>query len=233
MPSPPTTRPSINHRNSAHATEPGMTDLISLVRDNLSTAALIKQQEIEVNFPENSFVPMADQCHRFGPVRLGSAECAAWVAYYWRTWPKVLTGVLGMVRTRVRSGPSETSSGPGTGRGTGRSSGQPVRIRLQRRSRGCTPRRSPPSPGSRPLRHLGRGRLPAGRPDPGGPSVRCQLTRTPLCGRESRMGVCVESDFRLLKNRPCRLRGAAYVDRGADFRIGRGDRSPASGSDCR
>ena len=47
-------------------------------------------------------MPVGDRPHRFDPVRVGRAECAAWVAYYRRDWPGVLTGVLGMVRLGVR-----------------------------------------------------------------------------------------------------------------------------------
>ncbi|HEY5822196.1 MAG TPA: hypothetical protein VIT20_09485 [Propionibacteriaceae bacterium] len=31
------------------------------------------------------------------PVKVGTAECRAWAAYYRRDWPRVLTGALGMV----------------------------------------------------------------------------------------------------------------------------------------
>lgn len=39
------------------------------------------------------------------PVRVGRAECDAWVAYYRRDWPKMLAGVLGMVRHGFALGP--------------------------------------------------------------------------------------------------------------------------------
>jgi hypothetical protein len=48
---------------------------------------------------------VTDRPHRFDPARVGSAECAAWVAYYRRAWPKVLTGVFGMVRHGFALGP--------------------------------------------------------------------------------------------------------------------------------
>ena len=38
-------------------------------------------------------------------MRVGSAECTAWAAYYRRTWLKVLTGVFGMVRHGFALGP--------------------------------------------------------------------------------------------------------------------------------
>jgi hypothetical protein len=34
----------------------------------------------------------------FDPVAVGRSECAAWVAYYRRDWPRMLVGALGMVR---------------------------------------------------------------------------------------------------------------------------------------
>ena len=39
------------------------------------------------------------------PVRVGRAECDAWVAYYRRDWPKMLAGALGMVRHGFALGP--------------------------------------------------------------------------------------------------------------------------------
>jgi len=50
-------------------------------------------------------VPLTDLRHRFDPVRVGSAECKAWAAYYRRDWAKVLTGVFGMVRHGFALGP--------------------------------------------------------------------------------------------------------------------------------
>jgi hypothetical protein len=50
-------------------------------------------------------VPATDRRHRFDPVRVGSAECTAWAAYYRRTWLKVLTGVFGMVKYGFALGP--------------------------------------------------------------------------------------------------------------------------------
>jgi hypothetical protein len=40
------------------------------------------------------------QCHRFAldPVAVGRSECEAWVGYYRRDWPRMLAGLLGMVR---------------------------------------------------------------------------------------------------------------------------------------
>jgi hypothetical protein len=50
-------------------------------------------------------VPEPDRPHRFDPVRLGTAECAAWAAYYRRDWPGVLRGVFAMVRHGFALGP--------------------------------------------------------------------------------------------------------------------------------
>ena len=41
----------------------------------------------------------------FDPVAVGRSECAAWVAYYRRDWPRMLAGALGMVRHGFALGP--------------------------------------------------------------------------------------------------------------------------------
>jgi hypothetical protein len=41
----------------------------------------------------------------FDPVAVGRSECAAWVAYYRRDWPRMLVGALGMVRHGFGLGP--------------------------------------------------------------------------------------------------------------------------------
>ena len=43
---------------------------------------------------------MRRQSHRFAfdPVAVGRSECEAWVGYYRRDWPRMLVGLLGMVR---------------------------------------------------------------------------------------------------------------------------------------
>ena len=43
---------------------------------------------------------MRQQSHRFAfdPVAVGRSECEAWVGYYRRDWPRMLVGLLGMVR---------------------------------------------------------------------------------------------------------------------------------------
>ena len=43
---------------------------------------------------------MRRQSHRFAfdPVAVGRSECQAWVGYYRREWPRMLAGLLGMVR---------------------------------------------------------------------------------------------------------------------------------------
>ena len=48
---------------------------------------------------------MSRRPHRFDPVRVGSAECAAWAAYYRRRWLTVLTSVFRMVRYGFALGP--------------------------------------------------------------------------------------------------------------------------------
>jgi len=41
----------------------------------------------------------------FDPVAVGRSECDAWVAYYRRDWPRMLSGALGMVRHGFALGP--------------------------------------------------------------------------------------------------------------------------------
>lgn len=50
-------------------------------------------------------MPVSDRHPGFDPVRVGSAECAAWAAYYRRRWLRVLTGVFGMVHHGFALGP--------------------------------------------------------------------------------------------------------------------------------
>jgi hypothetical protein len=45
------------------------------------------------------------QRFEFDPVAVGRSECAAWVAYYRRDWPRMLVGALGMVRYGFGLGP--------------------------------------------------------------------------------------------------------------------------------
>jgi hypothetical protein len=41
----------------------------------------------------------------FDPVLVGRSECEAWVGYYRRDWPRMLAGLLGMVRHGFALGP--------------------------------------------------------------------------------------------------------------------------------
>jgi hypothetical protein len=41
----------------------------------------------------------------FDPVPVGRSECEAWVGYYRRDWPRMLAGLLGMVRHGFALGP--------------------------------------------------------------------------------------------------------------------------------
>ena len=41
----------------------------------------------------------------FEPVMVGRSECEAWVGYYRRNWPRMLAGLLGMVRYGFALGP--------------------------------------------------------------------------------------------------------------------------------
>jgi len=41
----------------------------------------------------------------FDPVAVGRSECDAWVGYYRRDWPRMLAGLLGMVRHGFALGP--------------------------------------------------------------------------------------------------------------------------------
>jgi hypothetical protein len=41
----------------------------------------------------------------FDPVMVGRSECEAWVGYYRRNWPRMLAGLLGMVRHGFALGP--------------------------------------------------------------------------------------------------------------------------------
>ena len=43
----------------------------------------------------------------FDPVAIGRSECEAWVGYYRRDWPRMLAGLLGMVRHGFALGPLE------------------------------------------------------------------------------------------------------------------------------
>jgi hypothetical protein len=45
------------------------------------------------------------QRFEFDPVAVGRSECDAWAAYYRRNWPRMLAGVLGMVRHGFALGP--------------------------------------------------------------------------------------------------------------------------------
>ena len=50
-------------------------------------------------------MPRSGQRIAFDPVAVGRSESDAWVAYYRRDWPRMLIGVLGMVRHVFRLGP--------------------------------------------------------------------------------------------------------------------------------
>ncbi len=56
---------------------------------------------------------MQRQRHRFAfdPVAVGRSECEAWVGYYRRDWPRMLAGLLGMVRHGFALGPIQESEG--------------------------------------------------------------------------------------------------------------------------
>jgi hypothetical protein len=50
---------------------------------------------------------MGQQAQRlaFDPVLVGRSECEAWVGYYRRDWPRMLAGLIGMVRHGFALGP--------------------------------------------------------------------------------------------------------------------------------
>jgi hypothetical protein len=50
---------------------------------------------------------MGQQAQRlaFDPVLVGRSECEAWVGYYCRDWPRMLAGLIGMVRHGFALGP--------------------------------------------------------------------------------------------------------------------------------